>query len=50
MIMAAKALYQAGLLHRNDGRNLTVQAVLPDLGKARVYAVVMQDDEGGQPC
>jgi len=47
---AAKALDRAGLLHRNDGKNLTVRVPLPDLGKVRVYAVTMPDDEGGQPC
>ena len=47
---AGKALYAAGLLHRNDGKNLTVRVPLPDLGKVRVYAVSMPDDEGGQPC
>lgn len=47
---AAKALDRAGLLHRNDGKNLTVRVPLPDLGKVRVYAVGLPDDEGGQPC
>jgi putative DNA primase/helicase len=48
-IMAAKALARAGLLRRND-RNLTIQVTLPDLGKVRVYAVTLPDDDGGQPC
>ena len=47
--MAAKALARAGLLRRND-RNLTIQVTLPDLGKVRVYAVTLPDDDGGQPC
>ena len=47
---AAKALDRAGLLHRNDGKNLTVRVDLPDLGKVRVYAVTMPVDEGGASC
>lgn len=46
---AAKALARAGLLRRND-RNLTIQVTLPDLGKVRVYAVTLPDDDGGQVC
>ena len=47
---AARALDRAGLLHRNDGKNLTVWVPLPDLGRVRVYAVTMPDDEWGQAC
>jgi hypothetical protein len=47
---AAKALGRAGMLFRNDGKNLTVRIQLPDLGKQRVYAVVLPDDEGGPSC
>lgn len=43
---AARALERAGMLRRND-RNLTVKATLPDLGKVRVYAVTMPDEDGG---
>jgi hypothetical protein len=47
---AARALDRAGMLFRNDGNNLTVRVKLPDLGKPRVYAVVLSDDDGGQSC
>jgi len=48
-IMAAKALDRAGLLRRTD-KNLTIKATLPDLGRLRVYAVTLPDDDEGQPC
>lgn len=45
---AAKALDAAGLLHKNE-KGFMVRVALPDLGKARCYAVSMPD-EGGASC
>lgn len=42
-VSAAKALNRAGMLHRNDGNNLTIWVNLPDLGRTRVYAVVLSN-------